>query len=98
MSEFQKRRAALYAEFPEEAAAYESEFKDLQTLLGETNEALAACQSEGQAWKRRAELLEARIKADRSWVLDTLSDFAAKVARDRAAETVPPASASGAQK
>lgn len=88
MSEFQKRRAALYAEFPAEAAAYEAEFAELQARLGETNEALAACQSEGNAWKHRAELLEFRLRTDRQWVLDTLSDFAAKVARDRATETV----------
>lgn len=88
MSEFQRRRAALYAEFPEEATAYESEFVDLQRQLGETNDALAACQSEGNAWKHRAELLEFRLRTDRQWVLDTLSDFAAKVARDRATETV----------
>ena len=33
----------------------------LEVQLGETNEALAACQSEGQGWKRKAEELQARL-------------------------------------
>lgn len=35
MSEFHRRRQALYAEFPAEATAYESEFKELQERLAE---------------------------------------------------------------
>jgi hypothetical protein len=37
------------------------EIDRLTALLGETNEALSACQSEGSAWKRRAEYLEAQV-------------------------------------
>ena len=51
MSGFLKKLALLYAEFPKESAAYESDFAALQAQLGETNDALAACQSEGGAWK-----------------------------------------------
>jgi hypothetical protein len=58
MSGFLKKLALLYAEFPKESAAYESDFAALQAQLGETNDALAACQSEGGAWKHRAEMAE----------------------------------------
>lgn len=38
MSEFHKRRAALWAEFPQDAEYYESEFQDLSGRLAEAIE------------------------------------------------------------
>lgn len=57
----------------------------LLNLLGETNEALAACQSEGSAWKRKAEecaellrlQLRARIEAtEKPWKAHMAADAA----------------------
>jgi hypothetical protein len=45
VSEFQRRRAALYAEFPKESAEYESEYNELAAQLAEATALVT------RAWK-----------------------------------------------
>lgn len=66
----------------------------LLNLLGETNEALAACQSEGAAWRRKAEEISDRLaianssNSDLREERDTLTDRLAEAMRLLAKEGI----------
>jgi hypothetical protein len=61
---FQEKRAALYAEFPKEAAAYESEFVELQARLAEAEGVLRVIANTDYRGNRSTEAMAAKCYFD----------------------------------